>query len=88
MTAAEPAAVEVRDSRLAYRDGRGTVSAMLHNPGSQPVSLARAVVTAEDAMDLAAHLPRRPGAPDRFPGRRRESPATARPGDRPEAACR
>lgn len=43
--AAEPAAVEVRDSRLAYRDGRGTVSAMLHNPGRQPVSLARAVVT-------------------------------------------
>jgi len=43
--AAEPAPVEVRDSRLAYRDGRGTVSATLHNPGNQLIDLSRAVVT-------------------------------------------
>lgn len=43
--APEPAMVEVRDSQLAYRDGRGTVNATLRNAGNQPVNLVRAVVT-------------------------------------------
>lgn len=47
--APEPAQAEVRGSQLAYQDGRGTVSATLHNTSSRPIKLVRAIVTLQAA---------------------------------------